>query len=176
MRLLFFILLLAEALVVKSVPEALPDSMLSYVKARDIFYTDTETAFRIIQTMRERQTEPEWMLDMYEGNLYYMGRLFRHARLCHKKALQHKDVEKDPLAKIRLLRHLMDDCDYLRFKQELLKTYLQLDELAKKHNDLTYMALAKFMRGKNKYSQGYKEEGYRMCLEAVEMMKKSDFH
>lgn len=175
MRLLFFILLLAEALVVKSVPEALPDSMLSYVKARDIFYTDTETAFRIIQTMRERQTEPEWMLDMYEGNLYYMGRLFRHARLCHKKALQHKAVEKDPQAKIRLLRHLMDDCDYLRLKKELLETYLQLDDLARQQNDLTYMALARFMRGKNKYSQGEKEEGYRMCLEAVEMMKRSDF-
>lgn len=149
MRLLFLILLLAEALVVKSVPEALPDSMLSYVKAREIFYTDTETAHRIIQTMRERKMEPEWKLDMYEGNLYYMGRQFRHARLCHKKSLQHKAVEKDPQAKIRLLRHLMDDCDYLRLKKELLETYLQLDELAKKHNDLTYMALARFMRGKN---------------------------
>lgn len=155
--------------------EQLPDSMLSYVKARDIFYTDSETAHRIIQTMRERKMEPEWMLDMYEGNIYYMSRLFRHARHCHKKALQDKALDNNPQAKIRLLRHLMDDCDYLRLKKELLETYLQLDELAKKHNDLTYMALARFMRGKNKYSQGYKEEGYRMCLEAVEMMKKSDF-
>ncbi len=155
--------------------EPLPDSMLSYVKAREIFYTDTETAHRIIQTMRERRTEPEWMLDMYEGNLYYMGRLFRRARICHRKALQHKDVEKNPQAKIRLLRHLMDDCDNLRLKKELLETYLQLDELAGKHKDITYMSLARFVRGKNKYSQGDKEEGYRMCLEAVEMMKKSDF-
>lgn len=155
--------------------EPLPDSMLSYVKARDKFYTDTETAHRIIQTMRERQMEPEWKLDMYEGNLYYLGRQFRHARLCHKKALQHKAVEKNPQAKIRLLRHLMDDCDYLRLKKELMETYLQLDDLARQQNDLTYMALARFMRGKNKYSQGEKEEGYRMCLEAVEMMKRSDF-
>ena len=155
--------------------EPLPDSMLSYVKARDIFYTDTETAHRIIQTMRERRMEPEWMLDMYEGNLYYMGRLFRHARLCHKKALQNKALDKNPQAKIRLLRHLMDDCDNLRLKKELLETYLQLDELAGKHKDITYMSLARFVRGKNKYSQGDKEEGYRMCLEAVEMMKKSDF-
>lgn len=153
----------------------LPDSMLSYIKAREIFYTDSETAHKIIRTMRERQMEPEWKLDMYEGNLYYMGRMFRHARLCHKKALQHKAVEKDPQAKIRLLRHLMDDCDYLRLRKELLETYLELDELARKHNDLTYMALARFMRGKNKCSQGDKEEGYRMCLEAVEMMKRSDF-
>ena len=155
--------------------EPLPDSMLSYVKAREIFYTDTETAHRIIQTMRERRMEPEWMLDMYEGNLYYMGRLFRHARLCHKKALQNKALDKNPQAKIRLLRHLMDDCDNLRLKKELLETYLQLDELAGKHKDITYMSLARFVRGKNKYSQGDKEEGYRMCLEAVEMMKKSDF-
>ena len=155
--------------------EPLPDSMLSYVKAREIFYTDTETAHRIIQTMRERRTEPEWMLDMYEGNLYYMGRLFRHARLCHKKALQNKALDKNPQAKIRLLRHLMDDCDNLRLKKELLETYLQLDELAGKHKDITYMSLARFVRGKNKYSQGDKEEGYRMCLEAVEMMKRSDF-
>ena len=155
--------------------EPLPDSMLSYVKARDIFYTDSETAHRIIQTMRERKMEPEWMLDMYEGNLYYMGRLFLHARHCHKKALQDKTLDNNPQAKIRLLRHLMDDCDNLRLKKELLETYLKLDELAKKHNDLTYMALARFVRGKNKYSQGDKEEGYRMCLEAVEMMKKSDF-
>ena len=155
--------------------EPLPDSMLSYVKARDIFYTDTETAHRIIQTMRERKMEPEWMLDMYEGNLYYMGRLFLHARHCHKKALQDKTLDNNPQAKIRLLRHLMDDCDNLRLKKELLETYLKLDELAKKHNDITYMALARFVRGKNKYSQGDKEEGYRMCLEAVEMMKKSDF-
>ena len=155
--------------------EPLPDSMLSYVKAREIFYTDTETAHRIIQTMRERRTEPEWMLDMYEGNLYYMGRLFRHARLCHKKALQNKALDKNPQAKIRLLRHLMDDCDNLRLNKELLETYLQLDELAGKHKDITYMSLARFVRGKNKYSQGDKEEGYRMCLEAVEMMKRSDF-
>ena len=155
--------------------EPLPDSMLSYVKARDIFYTDSETAHRIIQTMRERKMEPEWMLDMYEGNLYYMGRLFLHARHCHKKALQDKTLDNNPQAKIRLLRHLMDDCDNLRLKKELLETYLKLDELAKKHNDITYMALARFVRGKNKYSQGDKEEGYRMCLEAVEMMKKSDF-
>ena len=149
--------------------------MLSYVKARDIFYTDTETAHRIIQTMRERKMEPEWMLDMYEGNLYYMGRLFLHARHCHKKALQDKTLDNNPQAKIRLLRHLMDDCDNLRLKKEVLETYLKLDELAGKYNDITYMALARFMRGKNKYSQGDKEEGYRMCLEAVEMMKKSDF-
>ena len=155
--------------------EPLPDSMLSYVKARDIFYTDTETAHRIIQTMRERKMEPEWMLDMYEGNLYYMGRLFLHARHCHKKALQDKALDNNPQAKIRLLRHLMDDCDNLRLKKEVLETYLKLDELAGKYNDITYMALARFVRGKNKYSQGDKEEGYRMCLEAVEMMKKSDF-
>lgn len=155
--------------------EPLPDSMLSYVKARDIFYTDSETAHRIIQTMRERKMEPEWMLDMYEGNLYYMGRLFLHARHCHKKALQDKALDNNPQAKIRLLRHLMDDCDNLRLKKELLETCLQLDELAGKYNDITYMALARFVRGKNKNSQGDKEEGYRMCLEAVEMMKKSDF-
>ncbi len=155
--------------------EPLPDSMLSYVKARDIFYTDSETAHRIIQTMRERRMEPEWMLDMYEGNLYYMGRLFLHARHCHKKALQNKALDNNPQAKIRLLRHLMDDCDNLRLKKELLETCLQLDELAGKYNDITYMALARFVRGKNKNSQGDKEEGYKMCLEAVEMMKKSDF-
>ena len=155
--------------------EPLPDSMLSYVKARDIFYTDSETAHRIIQTMRERRMEPEWMLDMYEGNLYYMNRLFRHARHCHKKALQDKALDNNPQAKIRLLRHLMDDCDNLRLKKELLETCLQLDELAGKYNDITYMALARFVRGKNKNSQGDKEEGYRMCLEAVEMMKRSDF-
>ena len=155
--------------------EPLPDSMLSYVKARDIFYTDSETAHRIIQTMRERRMEPEWMLDMYEGNLYYMGRLFLHARHCHKKALQDKALDNNPQAKIRLLRHLMDDCDNLRLKKELLETCLQLDELAGKYNDITYMALARFVRGKNKNSQGDKEEGYKMCLEAVEMMKKSDF-
>ena len=155
--------------------EPLPDSMLSYVKARDIFYTDSETAHRIIQTMRERKMEPEWMLDMYEGNLYYMGRLFLHARHCHKKALQNKALDNNPQAKIRLLRHLMDDCDNLRLKKELLETCLQLDELAGKYNDITYMALARFVRGKNKNSQGDKEEGYKMCLEAVEMMKKSDF-
>ncbi len=155
--------------------EQLPDSMLSYVKARDIFYTDSETAHRIIQTMRERRMEPEWMLDMYEGNLYYMGRLFLHARHCHKKALQNKALDNNPQAKIRLLRHLMDDCDNLRLKKELLETCLQLDELAGKYNDITYMALARFVRGKNKNSQGDKEEGYRMCLEAVEMMKRSDF-
>ena len=155
--------------------EPLPDSMLSYVKARDIFYTDSETAHRIIQTMRERKMEPEWMLDMYEGNLYYMNRLFRHARHCHKKALQDKALDNNPQAKIRLLRHLMDDCDNLRLKKELLETCLQLDELAGKYNDITYMALARFVRGKNKNSQGDKEEGYKMCLEAVEMMKKSDF-
>ena len=155
--------------------EPLPDSMLSYVKARDIFYTDSETAHRIIQTMRERKMEPEWMLDMYEGNLYYMGRLFLHARHCHKKALQDKALDQNPQAKIRLLRHLMDDCDNLRLKKELLETCIQLDELAGKYNDITYMALARFVRGKNKNSQGDKEEGYKMCLEAVEMMKKSDF-
>ena len=155
--------------------EPLPDSMLSYVKARDIFYTDSETAHRIIQTMRERKMEPEWMLDMYEGNLYYMGRLFLHARHCHKKALQNKALDNNPQAKIRLLRHLMDDCDNLRLKKEVLETYLKLDELAGKYNDITYMALARFVRGKNKNSQGDKEEGYKMCLEAVEMMKKSDF-
>ena len=60
-------------------------------------------------------------------------------------------------------------------KKELLETCLQLDELAGKYNDITYMALARFVRGKNKNSQGDKEEGYRMCLEAVEMMKRSDF-
>ena len=155
--------------------EPLPDSMLSYVKARDIFYTDSETAHRIIQTMRERKMEPEWMRDMYEGNLYYMGRLFLHARHCHKKALQDKALDQNPQAKIRLLRHLMDDCDNLRLKKELLETCIQLDELAGKYNDITYMALARFVRGKNKNSQGDKEEGYKMCLEAVEMMKKSDF-
>lgn len=179
MNMRIFVLLLfftfSGTLISRGDTTVLPDSMLSYIKAREIFYTDSETAHKIIRTMRERQMEPEWKLDMYEGNLYYMGRLFRHALVCHKKALQDKAVDNNPQAKIRLLRHLMDDCDYLRLRKELLETYLELDELARKHNDLTYMALARFMRGKNKCSQGDKEEGYRMCLEAVEMMKRSDF-
>ena len=154
----------------------IPDSLLSEDKARQIFYTDSDQAHDIIQAMRVGQTEPQWKLDMYEGNLYFMGRLFRRALSYHMKAYRDKAVNRDPQAKILLLRCLMDDYDFLKQKKELMETYLELDELAKKHKDATHMALAKFKRGKTKFYQGDRKEGYEMCQSAVKQMKEADYH
>ena len=67
--------------------------------------------------MRVAQTEPQWKLDMYEGNLYFMGRLFRRALSYHMKAYRDKTVNRDPQAKILLLRCLMDDYDLPKQKK-----------------------------------------------------------
>lgn len=106
----------------------IPDSLLSEDKARQIFYTDSDQAHDIIQAMRVGQTEPQWKLDMYEGNLYFMGRLFRRALSYHMKAYRDKAVNRDPQAKILLLRCLMDDYDFLKQKKELMETKILLKD------------------------------------------------
>lgn len=154
---------------------ALPDSLLTTRKAYCYNLLAMDTALAIVDGMRQQNVEPEWKLDMVEGDLYGNTRQFQKALPYYEKALTAKAVKGDNQTQLRLLKRIMDTHDQLKNDDELMKYIHLLRDKARKCHESPYIALANFMLGKRMHYHGQTEEGYKYCLGAVNLMKKSDY-
>ena len=150
-----------------------PDSMLTIIKA----YTtsDTDTSLAIIQTMRQRKMAPAWLLDMAEGDYNYATMDYTKSLSFFKRAYASEEIKDSTILQMELLKRLMDTNDILYNEAELVDNIHNLRNLARRHKNGAYMSMADFTAGKRMHYHRMKQEGYEMCLNALEAMKNSDY-
>ena len=82
-------------------------SMLTFKDAYTYNIIDFHKSRQIIETMRLRQMQPAWKLNMVEGDLYGNVRMFQHALACYEKAYQDEALKDSIQIKMRLLKDMI---------------------------------------------------------------------
>lgn len=155
---------------------ALHDSLLDIRRAYTYNIISPDTAFAIIQAMREQHKIEPWRADMTEGDLHYNIRQFRKAMPFFEKALGSKAIKDSSIVQMMLLKRMMDCYDVLNIDGPLMEYIYQLRQKAEDAGDKHFEALSVFMGGKRLHLHGDKAKGYTYCLDAIEMMKQSKHH
>ena len=153
----------------------LPDSMLTIPKAYFYFITSPDTAKTILETIRDRELEPEWRVDYAEGDLNLTIRQFIKAKSFYERVRDCRAVRDSDRVQLEVLRRLMDCSDNLYREDELAEVTLNLRKKAQACGDKAFEAMSYFTSGKLHHYHDQKEKGYRFCLDAVEMMKATDY-
>ena len=99
-----------------------------------------------------------------------------------QKALRYYQEAYDALApgndvkmRLHLLERIMRTHDVLRHWKDMPESSYRLYNLAQEYGDSAHMALALFIRGKRMLALDQKTEGVKVCLDALEMMKRTQF-
>ena len=171
-RLATIVCLLAISLL-SSAAIALPDSMLTLVKAYST--TSSDTSLAIIQTMRQRQLAPTWQLDMAEADYCYATLDYTKALKLYQSVYESGKAKDDATAYLALLARLMQSHDIMYNEDELVTYIHELKEEARRQKNDIYLAMADFTVGKRKYYHRKRKEGYELCTKAVKTMKNSDY-
>ena len=153
----------------------LPDSLLSFEKAYTCNLTSPDTAFAIVQTMRERKMAPAWRLDIVEGDLNYNIRRFLRSRPFYERTLANESLRDSDQVQLDVLKRLMDVCDLLNEDDNLMEYIFRLRQKARSCGNKEFIAMADFMEGKRTHYHGNRSEGYELCLKALEDMKASNY-
>jgi len=125
--------------------------------------------------MKERQMEPSWRLMMTEGDIYRKHNHYHAAVDCYNKVLASPEVKDDLDLHIRVLRGLMNCHDMLMDDILLMDDLYQLHKYGEKSDNECYKALANFVMGKRQCLHGSKQNGFSLCLDALEVLKKNDY-
>lgn len=171
-RLATIVCLLAISLL-SSAAIALPDSMLTLVKAYST--TNSDTSLAIIQTMRQRQLAPTWQLDMAEADYCYATLDYTKALRLYQSVYESGKAKDDATAYLALLARLMQSHDIMYNEDELVTYIHELKEEARRQKNDIYLAMADFTVGKRKYYHRKRKEGYELCTKAVKTMKNSNY-
>lgn len=171
-RLATIVCLLAISLL-SSAAIALPDSMLTLVKAYST--TSSDTSLAIIQTMRQRQLAPTWQLDMAEADYCYATLDYTKALRLYQSVYESGKAKDDATAYLALLARLMQSHDIMYNEDELVTYIHELKEEARRQKNDIYLAMADFTVGKRKYYHRKRKEGYELCTKAVKTMKNSNY-
>lgn len=151
----------------------LPDSMLTVKNAYHT--TDIDTSLAIIQTMRQRNMAPKWQLDMAEADYCYATMDYTKALGLYQAVYKSGKAKSDATIQLALLARLMQTHDLMYDEAELVTYMHELRDAAKRYKNDGYLSMVDFILGKRKHYHREKAEGYELCLQAVEMMKGSDY-
>ena len=175
MRKLFLICSFLLVSLVSGARVTIPDSLLTIQKAYYYSIACPDTSLAIIATMRERQMAPGWRLDMVEGDIYYNMRRYLMALKYYNKVDGQEAIKDSTSLQLFLLKWQMDCYDALLADEELVPAILRLRKKAERCGDKAYEGMSYFTSGKWHHIHRQQELGYRYCLDAVEMVKASDF-
>ncbi len=150
---------------------ALPDSLLTINKAYTYTLSDTDTSLAILKAMRQRKMEPDWQLNLCEGDVYMNNRQLRRAIPYYEAALG--DPHLSDSLRMAVYKRMMDVYDLLQEHERLMYYIYQLRDFAQQHHDNHFLALAEFMIGKHLHLHGDRQRGYDKCAKALELMKAS---
>ena len=153
----------------------LPDSLLSVMKAYTYFIVSPDTAESILETVRERKLEPDWRIDYAEGDLNLYLRQYLKAKPLYQRVKDNPAIRDSVFMQLSALKRFMECCDALYNEDELIEATLLLRRKSSAYGEQAFEATTYFISGKLHHYHGKKELGYSHCLEAVEMMKSSDF-
>ena len=153
----------------------LPDSLLSVMKAYTYYIISPDTAEAILETVRERKLEPEWRIDYAEGDLNYYLHQYLKAKPLYQRVKDNPAIRDSVFMQLSALKRLMECYDVLYIEDELIETTLLLRKKSVAYGEKAFEATTYFVSGKWHHYHGKKDLGYSHCMEAVEMMKASDF-
>ena len=171
-------LLTVSLLLVSLVGDArmnLPDSLLSVMKAYTYYITSPDTAEAILETVRERKLEPDWRIDYAEGDLNLYLRQYLKAKPLYQRVKDNPAIRDSVFMQLSAMKRLMEYCDALYNEDELIEATVLLRKKAAACGEKAFEAATYFVSGKWHHYHGKKDLGYSHCMEAVEMMKASDF-
>lgn len=171
-------LLISCLLVVSLISDAkvnLPDSLLTISKSYVYNITSPDTAQAILDAIRERQSEPAWRIDFAEGDLYFNKRRYLKALSFFERVQAERSLRDSTRLQLVLGQRLMDCHCELYHGAEVVEAISALRKKAKACGDKAFVSLALFTSGKLHHYHGHRDEGYASCLEALEMMKETDY-
>lgn len=151
----------------------LPDTMLTVKKAYSAASTDTSLA--IIQAMRKREMAPAWQLDMAEGDYCFATLQYPKALTLYEQAYDNPGIKDSANVQLGLLKRLMDTHDILLNEDKLVTFIHKVRQTAIQRHNNAYLSMADFTIGKRMHAHQKREKGYELCLQAVEMMKSTDY-
>lgn len=126
-------------------------------------------------TASSQQTKLGWKQNMEAGDRYVDDRMFLHALACYEKAYEDPAIKNQVDVQLRLLKCLVDCYDITDNGKLFVQTNLQLRDLAESNNADAYVAMSNFVKGKHLHYFGNRKKGYRLCLQALELFKKSPY-
>lgn len=153
----------------------LPDSMLTITKSYEYNITSPDTAQAILETMRSRELDDAWRIDFAQGDLNYSMRRFQTALTYYERVKEERSVRDSTQVQLLLYKRMMDCYDALNLDDELIETTIALRKKAKLSRDKAFESMTFFMSGKWHHYHGQVEKGYETCLDALEMMKQTDY-
>lgn len=171
-------LLISCLLLVSLISDAkvnLPDSLLTISKSYVYNITSPDTAQAILDAIRERQSEPAWRIDFAEGDLYFNKRRYLKALSFFERVQAERSLRDSTRLQLVLGQRLMDCHCELYHGAEVVEAISALRKKAKACGDKAFVSLALFTSGKIHHYHGHRDEGYASCLEALEMMKETDY-
>lgn len=154
-----------------------PDSLLSVEQAYAYNLTEYHKSLQIVRTMQQRRMAPEWKLQMVEGDIYANVRMINHALRAYQQALSSPAIADSAQIQLQLQRNCLYCYDIVGNEKEVLQTNYRLFDMANKYNSLPYKSIAHFMWGKRTFFSESNEniDSYKECLDAIQMMKQSDY-
>ena len=138
----------------------LPDSLLSVTKSYVYDITSPDTAQAILNTVRERQTEPAWRIDFAEGDLNYNMRRYLKALSFFERVKAEPSLRDSTHVQLLLYKRLMDCYDALNLNDQLIRTIYALRKMAKARGDKAFESMSVFMSGKQHHYHGQIDRGY----------------
>lgn len=153
----------------------LPDSLLSVTKSYVYDITSPDTAQAILNTVRERQTEPAWRIDFAEGDLNYNMRRYLKALSFFERVKAEPSLRDSTHVQLLLYKRLMDCYDALDLNDQLIRTIYALRKMARAKGDKAFESMAVFMSGKQHHYHGQIDKGYASCLEGLEIMRETEY-
>ena len=154
---------------------ALPDSLLTVTKSYVYDITSPDTAQAILNTVRERQTEPAWRIDFAEGDLNYNMRRYLKALSFFERVKAEPSLRDSTHVQLLLYKRLMDCYDALNLNDQLIRTIYALRKMAKARGDKAFESMSVFLSGKQHHYHGQIDRGYASCLEGLEMMRETEY-
>lgn len=85
------------------------------------------------------------------------------------------EVSKDIDMQFQLMERIMRTHDVLRHWKEMPESSYRLYMLAKEKGDSVHISMALLMRGKRAFTLGHRKQGIQTCLDALEMLKRTDY-
>ena len=153
----------------------LPDSLLTITKSYVYNITSPDTAQAILDAIRERQSEPTWRIDFAEGDLNFNMRQYLKAVSFFKRVEAESSLRDSTNLQLLLCQRLMDSYDALNLNDEVVRATYNLRKMARASRNKAFESMSIFKSGKLHHYHGHTDRGYAACLEALEMMKDTDY-
>lgn len=171
------IIFVLETFSVLSVQSSVPpvSGKISVDNVYEFMFTDYGKACHLMDLLRRQNGTPKYRLDITEGDLYFNNGRYYKALGLYLKALDAPEVKKNDTLCMEQMHRLVSVYDCINNDVGKINMVRRLLFKARSAGHKGMESVALFNMGKSVYLQEDKETGYRLMLDAVGLMEKSDY-